>query len=302
MSDFDVVIPCKGNLQYIDFTLKSIAKSSLLPQTVIIVDDGIVNKIKCKYPNLNIAIIKNAGNGLVDALNTGFKCSTQNYVARIDSDDMVTPQRFEKQVQILKHKNDIGVVGSQLRFINEEGALGGISKYPNYEINNNKLFNKLCLIAHPSTMISKEAFDESGGYRRLVCYKKTDLGEDFDLWLRISKTHILYNLDTELTFYRQHTEQLSSQNLNQQLIATVIISAINKNPNELLKFKLPVNLDDNLNVDPEIENLISKNIGHLSKLLIVLYRKNSHNGIGIKKIIISFALKIVNFIYRKIPG
>jgi hypothetical protein len=107
-------------------------------------------------------------------------------------------------------------------------------------------------------MISKEAFDASGGYRRVVCSKKTDLGEDFDLWLRISKTHILYNLDSELTFYRQHTEQLSNKNLNQQLIATVIISAINKNPNELLKFKLPLNLNDNLKIEPEIENLISK--------------------------------------------
>jgi glycosyltransferase involved in cell wall biosynthesis len=301
MINFDVVIPCKGKLEFITYTLESLAKSTILPNKVIIVDDGILDQIKTSYPGLKVEIIKNRGSGLVHALNSGFAHSNSQYIARIDSDDLVTPNRFENQIETLIKNPNIGVVGTQTRYINQFGEVNGESNYPIGIINSNKLFNKICLIAHPSTMIKVEAFEMAGRYRNLVQFKKTDLGEDYDLWLRISLTHEIHNLESVLTEYRQHTNQLSTQNAAQQAIATVIISAVNRKNMESNNLKFPILIEEDLGIPAEVLELISKNSGILAKNLIIFYQKNSKPSFKIQKVFNKLMLRIIYVIYKALP-
>jgi hypothetical protein len=76
-------------------------------------------------------------------------------------------------------------------------------------------------------MYSRELAIEIGGYKSLVKKGDTDLGEDFDFWLRMSRLGKIANLPTTLTLYRQHGDQTSMNNLRAQEIATVYITAIN---------------------------------------------------------------------------
>jgi glycosyltransferase involved in cell wall biosynthesis len=227
---FTVLIPARGKCEFIVEAIESIFLSSLPPDEVLIVDDGIIQTTKkvilsLKYEN-KIRIIDNEGTGLVEALNTGIQSARNEFIFRLDSDDMVTGDRFLLQIKAMDDEPSIVAVGSQVRYLDGQGILGGFSSYPVGELNYMKL-EKGCFIAHPSILYLRSRVIDCGSYRKLITFKGTDLAEDYDLWLRLVRMGKIINLGECLTLYRQHESQLSVRNLVAQQFATIFIKAIN---------------------------------------------------------------------------
>jgi glycosyltransferase involved in cell wall biosynthesis len=224
-----VLIPVKGRAIYLEQALRSIQRSTYLPNETLIVDDGIdnsvIDSIKNNFKSINIKIIKNAGAGLVDALNTGIKASENQYLARLDSDDLMAENRLKVQIEFLEENLDVSVVGSQVTYIDTTNKVIGNSRYPNGELNSNPNFLKKCLLAHPSVMIRKTNLLKVSGYRETVRFGKISLCEDFDLWRRLVNEGRVVNLPEYLTKYRQHKGQLSTLNSAAQALATFVISS-----------------------------------------------------------------------------
>lgn len=224
-----VLIPVKGKADYLKQALRSIEESSLLPNETLIIDDGIdetaIKDIKSKFQNINLKIIKNYGIGLVDALNTGITASQNEYLVRLDSDDLMERNRLQIQSTYLENNPDVAVVGSQVTYIDVTNNFLGYSKYPNGVLNSDPNFLKKCLLAHPSVMMRKSVLMKVNGYRETVRLGKISLCEDFDLWRRLNKQGKIVNLPDPLTKYRQHSAQLSSINSSAQTLATFIIAS-----------------------------------------------------------------------------
>ena len=68
--------------------------------------------------------------GLVDQLNRGLAQARADLVARMDADDVCEPVRLQQQVDFLGRHPEVGVLGSQLRLMDDEGRLGGYRHYP----------------------------------------------------------------------------------------------------------------------------------------------------------------------------
>ena len=223
-----VLIPVKGKADYLEQALRSIEESSLLPNETLIIDDGIdetaIEDIKSKFQNINLKIIKNYGIGLVDALNTGITASQNEYLVRLDSDDLMEINRLQIQSTYLENNPDVAVVGSQVTYIDVTNNFLGYSKYPNGVLNSDPNFLKKCLLAHPSVMMRKSVLMKVNGYRETVRLGKISLCEDFDLWRRLNRQGKIVNLPDPLTKYRQHSAQLSSINSSAQTLATFIIA------------------------------------------------------------------------------
>jgi glycosyltransferase involved in cell wall biosynthesis len=224
-----VLIPVKGKAIYLEQALKSIEQSSLLPNETLVIDDGIdettIEEIKNKFQNINLKIIKNYGFGLVDALNTGINISQNEYLVRLDSDDLMESNRLQIQSIYLENNPDVAVVGSQVTYIDVTNNILGYSKYPNGDLNLDPNFLKKCLLAHPSVMMRKSILMKVNGYRETVRLGKISLCEDFDLWRRLYRQGKIVNLPDRLTKYRQHSAQLSNVNSSAQTLATFIISS-----------------------------------------------------------------------------
>ena len=224
-------MPARGDCPFISEALHSISLSTLLPLETLIVNDGmspLAIETSLVFKNrMNIQIIGNEGAGLVDALNTGLRHAKGMLIARLDTDDLVTPDRFQMQSEYLANNPSVVVIGSQCNYINVRGELVGASSYPSGILNTHLDFRERCLVAHPSSMYRRSSAISIQGYRSIFVFNQTVIAEDFDFWLRMSQVGLIANLDQKLIFYRQHSDQLSSKNFDAQLLGTPYIAAVN---------------------------------------------------------------------------
>ena len=97
------------------------AVESILGQTFrdfefLIVDDGAPEEVKEYLAGIadpRVRIIRNPGNiGITRSLNVGFGEAKGKYVARMDSDDISLPERFEKQLAFMEDNPDVIVCGA----------------------------------------------------------------------------------------------------------------------------------------------------------------------------------------------
>lgn len=230
---FDLLIPLKGACIYIEETLISVSQSSILPSKTIIVDDGIDNAVYekiSKYQEfLNIEIIKNRGQGVAEASATGVEHSNAKFIARLDGDDSILPNRFETQLEYLSNHPQVIILGTRVNFIDKKSQFNSISHHPFGRLESLPNFKSECLLAQPSVMFDRSSILLAGNYRPKFKYQGYDLAEDFDLWRRASIFGEVHNLETPLTNYRQHNSQVSNKfNLANELITLMFVLDIDK--------------------------------------------------------------------------
>lgn len=118
--------------------------------------------------------------GLGNALNYGMEQCKNSIIARMDSDDISVPKRFEKQLQRFKENSNLTIVGSYIdEFMEDPNQPISIRKVPveNKEIHAKGVIR--CPFNHPSVMFRKEDILAVGGYKEVYLF------EDYYLWIRL---------------------------------------------------------------------------------------------------------------------
>lgn len=296
-----MIIPVRGDAPFLFQAIKSLSESSLKPAEVLIIDDGIsgntVNELKHSNFELNLILVKNKGIGLVNALNTGLSLATYELIARLDSDDKVHKSRLEQQSSFLNSSPEVVVVGSQVTYINEHNKILGNSSYPVGSLGNNERFDHECLIAHPSVMYRKSFLKVVGGYREVAKIGTTSLCEDFDLWKRIAKVGELVNLEKNLTFYRQHSGQLSNRFRYAQELATLFVAS---NAFDRTKNKFEIVRLGRINSEDQVRKSIS-NLPKKQKLKFYMYSRLIRNDLKLKTLqtwLGILAIKLINSLHQ----
>lgn len=167
------------------------AIDSLLAQTytdwkLIMCDDGskdstykVAEEYQNRYPN-KILLIRNEVNlGLNATLNHCLKYAKGSYIARMDGDDVCSPERFEKEIAVLKEEQDIAIVSSDMGFFDESGSWGRIS-HPQYPVKNDFVHGSP--FCHAPCMVRREAYEAVSGYS--VSDKLLRV-EDYHLWIKM---------------------------------------------------------------------------------------------------------------------
>lgn len=208
MNKFSVLMSLyvKENPLYLKQALQSIFKQTCSPSEVVMMLDGVItkeleeelNNFKKQYPNLLkiFPLLENVGLGI--ALNEGLKHCNYDIVARMDTDDIAKPNRFEKQLAILENNPKIDIVGAWINeFENEILNVKSIRKLPEFHDDIYQYARRRCPINHPVVMFRKSAVLLAGGY------KDFPLFEDYYLWVRMLKNGTnFYNIQESLLFFR----------------------------------------------------------------------------------------------------
>ncbi len=217
-----VLIPCHS-LNYLSKCIESISLQTMDRNKFEIlliadrIDEQEAKSILNKF-GLNHRVVVSEQSGIVAALNLGLSLITSEFIARMDEDDLMVPNRLELQYQYLrKHKKTV-VVGGQIDLIDVSDKTIGYSKYrKNVRKRTSQLFDA-SPIAHPTAMIRRSAIEKIGGYRDF-------LPEDWDLWVRLREVGLIKNLKHTVLSYRIHPEQLSREKMYVQNLARQLVAA-----------------------------------------------------------------------------
>lgn len=173
--------------EFVRMALDSITKEQTVkPAEVVLVVDGPV-------PEALAAVIKEyerdtvfhviwlqENKGLGNALRLGTEMATNGLVARMDSDDIALPDRFEKQLAYMGAHPECDIVGGQMtEFIGELTNIVGRREVP---LANEEIYDYMksrCALNHVTVMFRKEAVLKAGNYQDWFW------NEDYYLWVRM---------------------------------------------------------------------------------------------------------------------
>lgn len=192
--------------QNLDLALDSIwTKQTRKPDQIVLVQDGpltddlyaIIEKYKKICSSVLCSPVLKKNSGLVIALNTGLEYVTCDLVARMDSDDISSPDRFEKQVKFMEENPDIDVSSGSLQEFSEANKCISIRRYPKTDIK--KYIAKASPLAHAASVMKMKIFKEGG----LRYDKNYHMNEDIALWFDVlRKGYKMSNIDDIIYYVR----------------------------------------------------------------------------------------------------
>ena len=174
--------------QYLDASLRSIEDQSIIPNEIVLVEDGpltkdlyrVIDTHKNKFSENFKVVALNKNQGLGNALRIGTKYVSTNWIARMDTDDIAVPNRFELQLREVKKNPQLAVIGGQVdEFEGSVDNIVGKRTVPCSQVDIYKFVKWRNPFNHPTVLINKTVLEKAGGYEN-----KGKL-EDYFLWAKI---------------------------------------------------------------------------------------------------------------------
>jgi len=203
----------KENPQHFDRAMQSVwDDQTIKPNEIVLVQDGVlidglyeaIKEWQNKLGEVFKVIALEENIGLGSALNIGLQNCTYALVARMDTDDISLPNRFEEQLAIFENK-DIDICGVWVsEFDKDEWGIVSYRKPPRIHGEIVNFAKKRSPINHPSAMYKKSSVQKAGGYQKMMWF------EDYYLWVRmIISGAKFYNIQKPLVNMRIGNGQLA---------------------------------------------------------------------------------------------
>lgn len=214
MDKFSVVTSVYQNdkPEFIRVALDSmLVEQTLKPSEIVLVQDGSVPadlerllfEYEAKYSDVMHIVRLDKNGGLGNALKLGVENATYSLVARMDSDDICKPKRFEKQVAYMAEHQECDIVGGQMtEFIGEPTNVVGKRVVPESNEAIYEYMKSRCALNHVTVMFRKDTILKVGNYQDWFW------NEDYYLWVRMMMNKCVFaNLSDVLVNVRSGEDQ-----------------------------------------------------------------------------------------------
>jgi Glycosyl transferase family 2 len=201
-------MPVRNGMPYLTTTLESIANQTYRNYKILVRNDGstdgTLEELERWIPSRIPGQIFSDGSawGVGRSLAFLVEQADTEFCARIDGDDINRADRLEKQVEFMLQHPQVGVVGSRVTCIDENGTPLKDYDHDTEDADIRWLMRYGCRICHPSAMLRRSAVLAAGNYHP-VKY------EDSDLWIRMIRVGEMANLPERLLFYRSYPGSLT---------------------------------------------------------------------------------------------
>lgn len=172
--------------EFLRQSLQSLAVQTVPASEIVIVRDGALGgelksaltSYSSVLPIASVELKERAGLG--PALSAGLASCSNEVVARMDSDDICLPFRFETQLAFLEQNPRVAAVGTAIgEFIDDPNRVVAIRRLPRSGRRLKKFAKFRNPLNHMTVMFRKSAVLAAGGYRHFPGL------EDYDLWVRM---------------------------------------------------------------------------------------------------------------------
>ncbi len=210
-----VVIACYNHERFVQDSIQSVIDQTYQNIELIIIDDGSkdgsVKKIQemiptCKERFFRFEFRYRPNKGLSATLNEALVWCQGEYYSPIASDDMMLPQKIEKQINFLlkSHKNKIVGIFSGYHLIDDNNKVINTILKEQRTYNFNEIFLHNFDLPAPTALLNLIAVREVGGY---IDNLKI---EDWYMWLKLTENgNALIYLSEILVNYRSHGSNTS---------------------------------------------------------------------------------------------
>ncbi|MHB8107543.1 MAG: glycosyltransferase [Candidatus Cryosericum sp.] len=193
--------------EYLDRSLSSVESQTLKPVEIVLVENGplggalddvVANHVR-PHPELYQVIKLPENVGLGGALSVGLGRCSQNIVARMDSDDICAPCRFETEAAYLSSHPEITVVGSWIAEFETDPHTPVAFREPPCDPDELRRYAKFRNpLNHMTVMMRRDAVVSVGGYST----ERMNL-EDYLLWIQLLSVDFrLANIPEHLVYAR----------------------------------------------------------------------------------------------------
>lgn len=203
-----VIIASYNHQDYIAETLKSLEEQTFQDFEIIIVDDGSTDKtveVAKNFPS-RAQIFTQENQGVVAARNRGASLAKGEYICFVDSDDMVLPDRFKRQVAALDRDPELGLVFADALIIDATGR--EIGKFSDvYPVVPGDVAEMLamhyCFTPMITVMVRADVLKKTGPF------EKPGPISDYMKWIEVAHLSKVYYDPQPLGCWRRHQTSTS---------------------------------------------------------------------------------------------
>jgi glycosyltransferase involved in cell wall biosynthesis len=197
-----VLLPVYNGMPYLPTAIESVLAQTESNFRLLVINDGSTDGTAAYLESVSdprLEVMPGEHCGLGAALNAGIARVQTEYLARMDADDGIAPERFALQKAFLDSHPEVGMVGTRFSYVGN-GTRRSLS--PRLPLDHATIYADLMKrrlsFIHASLMCRTALMKEIGGYRF------GDVGEDWDMFLRMGERTQLANLPQDLYSYRVH--------------------------------------------------------------------------------------------------
>lgn len=192
-------IPFHNSARTIGDAVRSVFAQSYTDWELILVDDGSTDGSFDRVSDIadpRVRLVRDGANLKLPArLNQIAELARGEYLARMDADDLMHPERLERQLSCFDANPSCDVLGSAHCVITAAGSPVRVEWFPNEPIPARRLLSH-GIMSHPSVM-AKTSWFRANPYS--IAYPRA---EDHELWVRTYGSSSIRNLDEPLMFVR----------------------------------------------------------------------------------------------------
>lgn len=193
----DIIMPAYNPGSFIVEAVESCLNQSHKDSQLTVIDDCSTQNLDFlmkKFPKINLLRTPN-NLGPAGARNYGISKTDADFISFLDSDDVMDIHKLANSMKEFQKDKSIGMTCGNYRIL-----ANGKLRAPFYNTPVHISYDSLLrqnLVASGSVTIKREIFNLVGGFN-----EKYWIGEDYDLWLKISETHSISYINKVLYFYR----------------------------------------------------------------------------------------------------
>ncbi|MGH7603723.1 MAG: glycosyltransferase family 2 protein [Gemmatimonadaceae bacterium] len=174
-----VVLPVYNQDRYIGAAVQSVLRQTFQDFELLVVDDGSTDrtpKILDAIADPRLRIIKKKHAGFIQALRTGIQEARAPWVARMDSDDVSSPNRFETEMAFLANHPECVFVGSVFGIVTpNDYFLAPVERFDWRVLSATDITCASVSFADPSTIFCRRTALQSGLYDEAFPRNETPL-------------------------------------------------------------------------------------------------------------------------------
>jgi glycosyltransferase involved in cell wall biosynthesis len=244
-----VVIPCYNQSRFLGEAIASAAAQRGLVSEIVVVDDGSTDETPdVATRDGSVTYIHQERRGLSEARNSGWRTSSGDYVVFLDADDRLLPGAVKAGLEAFGRWPHAAFAFGHYELINELGAVlptwremriaddrsfttgdfelvlpdgfrAGSSPQPRRVSDHyTAMLRRNYISMHAAVVYRREVLEETGGFD-----SRLSALEDYELYLRVTRTHPIASHDEVVAQYRRHSAAMSRDMLNMLRMALFVL-------------------------------------------------------------------------------